>query len=245
MEYADKEQIQRNIDHGRQDQVIKRMPAVSDGLEDADQYVVEDKCQRTGEINPEIEDRVRHDVCGSSHPDKHLGSQDQTDDRQKDACHKGERHVGMDGALKFFNLARAVIAGDHNACAHGDAVKKADHEKDQAAGGADCREGVASEKVSYDQGVGCVVELLEQISQKKRESEHDDLFPDRPFCHQCAGLCFTHFLPPAVVLSIGGTGVCNGAAQTSIAQKKKLRKNFGFFLKSFPDFDLLPKKDVL
>ena len=70
VEYADKEQIQRNIDHGRQDQVIKRMPAVSDGLEDADQYVVEDKCQRTGEINPEIEDRVRHDVCGSSHPDK-------------------------------------------------------------------------------------------------------------------------------------------------------------------------------
>lgn len=156
-EYADKKQVERDIYHGGQYEIIKRMPAVSDGLEDADQYVIKDECQRTGEINPEIEDRVWHDVFGRPHPDEHLRGEDKADDSQEYACDKGERYVRMDGALQFFNLPCTVIAGDNDARSHGDAVKKADHQKDKTARRADCREGIASEEVSYYQGVGSVV----------------------------------------------------------------------------------------
>ena len=45
-------------------------------------------------------------------------------------------------------------------------------------------------------GVGGIIKLLEQISEKKRKCEGDDLFPDRSFCHQGRRCSTVHLFSP-------------------------------------------------
>ena len=63
----------------------------------------------------------------------------------------------MDGFLHFFCFLRAVIAGDDNARAHGDSLKKTDHQKNKVSRGADGGERIAAEEISHNEGVGSIV----------------------------------------------------------------------------------------
>ena len=90
----------------------------------------------------------------------------------------------MNGLLHAVDLARAVVPPDDHARAHGQAVEKANEQVDEAAGRADGGQGLAAQKVAYDQRVHCVVELLEQIAQQQRHGERDELAGDGAFCHQ-------------------------------------------------------------
>lgn len=94
----------------------------------------------------------------------------------------------MDGFLKIFLVSGSEVAGGYNTGAHGDSIKEAYHEKNQVAGGTDGGKGVAAEKVADNQGVGGIVELLEQVAQKKRQCKEQDSFPDWTFGHKCFGL---------------------------------------------------------
>ena len=101
----------------------------------------------------------------------------------------------MDGFLHFLCFLRAVVSGDDDSGAHGNTLKKPDHEKDQVARGADGGERVAAEEIADNQGVGGIVQLLKQIAQKKRERESDELFPDTALGQQggfCGGCFVVH-----------------------------------------------------
>lgn len=78
----------------------------------------------------------------------------------------------MDGRLEFLVVLRAVIACDDDARADGDAVEKADEQKDQTAGGADGGIGVLIQEAADDKGVSCVVELLENVSEQDRQGKN-------------------------------------------------------------------------
>lgn len=172
------------------------MFAVSDGLQDADKNVIEDERQRAHKINPEIQQGIGQDVCRCAHPDQHLRSEDQTDDRQQNTGDNPEGNIRMDCTLQTVDLSCSIIAGDYNACAHCDTVEKSNHQKNQTSGRTDGSECVAAEKVADDQGVGGIIKLLEQISEKKRKCEGDDLFPDRSFCHQSRRCRTVHLFSP-------------------------------------------------
>ncbi len=165
------------------------MAAVPDGLQNAHKDIVHDKGQGAEKINAEIDRGFRQHIGGRPHPDEDAGSQDGACNGQKNARGKPESNRRVDGFLYFLCFLRAVIPGNHNPGAHSDALKKTDHQKNKVARGADCGECVAAKKVSDNQGVGGIVQLLKQISQKKRERKGDELLPDAALRQQGGFFC--------------------------------------------------------
>ena len=106
-----------------------------------------------------------------------LGGKDNAGQSEHSTCCQAKGNSGVYCFLKVLSISGTVISGDHYACAHGNAVKKADHQEYQISRGADSSQGITVQEISYDQGVRSVVELLEEVSKKQRESEHYDFFP--------------------------------------------------------------------
>lgn len=99
----------------------------------------------------------------------------------------------MYGLLHLRNFTRPIISANNNACADGDSVEKTHHKENQASRGTDSGQSLASQKISHNEGIRRIIQLLEQIAQKKRYGKCYDFFPDRSFCHQCCLLCcFIH-----------------------------------------------------
>lgn len=188
-EDGDKQQVQHNVDGGRHDQVNERVAAVPDGLQNAHKDIVHDKGEGTEKINTEVDRGLWQHIGGCPHPDKDAGSQDGARNGQKDARGKPESNRRVDGFLHFFYFLRAVIPGDDNSRAHGYSLKETDHQKNQVARRADGGERVAAKKVSNNQGIGGIVQLLKQISQKERERESDELLPDAALRQQGRFFC--------------------------------------------------------
>lgn len=59
MEHADKQQVERDVDDGGNDQIIQRMTAVADSLQDSHADVVQHKGHCAEEVCAEIGDRQR------------------------------------------------------------------------------------------------------------------------------------------------------------------------------------------
>ena len=92
----------------------------------------------------------------------------------------------MDGALYAVMVARAEIARDRHARAHGQTLEKADEQEDQRAGRADGGERLVAEITPDDQRVRRVIELLEDLAQQHGERKSRDQLPWASFCHvQC------------------------------------------------------------
>lgn len=142
------------------------MAAVPDGLQNAHKDIVHDKGEGAEKINAEIDRGFGQHIGGRPHPYEDAGSQDGAGYGQKDTRGKPESNRRVDGLLHFLYFLRAVISGYDNPCAHGDSLKETDHQKNQVARRADGGQRVAAKEISDNQGVGGIVQLLEQISQK-------------------------------------------------------------------------------
>ena len=87
----------------------------------------------------------------------------------------------------FFRLF--IIPGTDMTCDHDlRSGRKTEKETDQQVYERACRSDggqcLSSENIAYDQGVYCTVQLLEQLSEKYRDREQDDLFAEISFRHQ-------------------------------------------------------------
>ena len=103
----------------------------------------------------------------------------------------------MDRFLQLFDLPRSIIARDDNARSHRNSIKKSNKQKNQAAGRAHRRQGIAPQEVPDDQRICRIIELLKKISEKKRQCKRHHFFPYASFCQKRLGLCIIHTpLPP-------------------------------------------------
>lgn len=119
--------------------------------------------------------------------------------------------------MEGFFFTGAEIPGDDHTGAYGNTVEKADQKEDQVPGGADCGQGIASEKVSDNKRIGHVVKLLKKVSEKERNGESDNAFPDGSLGHRSGGFgicCHQKKLPSAV----------NGYCYFHCKQSKKKRQ---------------------
>lgn len=194
MEIPNKDDVQNQIDDGRKNQVVEGMPAVADGLENPHEHVVHDKADGTGKVNLKICHGLFHDIWRRAHPDENLGREHCAHHGQENAGSQSESHSRVDGKPHAFRIPGAELARNDDAGAGGEAAEQADQHENQAAGGADCRQGAAPEEVADNQGVDGVVHLLEQIPEKKREGKVSDPFPDRALRHRDETFC--HMYPP-------------------------------------------------
>ena len=143
------------------------MPRIPGRLQDADERVVHDKTGCARKIDPEIRDGFRQHLGRRLHEDQHRFCKDDADDGHEDGEEETEGDGRMDGLFGLFPVARADEVRDD--------VEKSDDEKDEVAGACDGGEGVVADIVADDDGVGGVVELLEQVAEEDRDCEPDDL----------------------------------------------------------------------
>ena len=83
---------------------------------------------------------------------------------------------------------------EDDAGTHGYAVEEADHHKDEAAGGADRRQGVITQVVAHYPGIECVIKLLEHVAQEHGQGEKQHAFPNGTFRQRTAAGSQNHAL---------------------------------------------------
>ena len=116
---------------------------------------------------------------------------------------QAQGYRSVDGAAHALPILGTKVAGHHNACAQRHAVDKAGQEKDQTAGGADSGQGLAAQEVADDEGVGCIVQLLEKVADKNRQRKQQ-----HAFCYTALGqgrflLGFHSVFPTLLLFAIG------------------------------------------
>ena len=161
------------------------MLAVPHGLQDSHEEIVHDKGDGSGKVDLEIGQRLRQHLRRGSHENQNPRSRHNSHHCEDNAADQAESHGGVDGFLQLLLILLAEIFCRHHTGADGDAVEKAHQQKNQISRGADCRQRVVAEEISYDQRIRRIVELLEQISPEQGYREGDQPFPDRPVGHPC------------------------------------------------------------
>ena len=72
VKYADKQQVQHQIDSGGGHEIVEGVTAVPHRLQNAHQNVIHDGTGRPGKVNPQIGHRVCHDLRRGIHPDQNM-----------------------------------------------------------------------------------------------------------------------------------------------------------------------------
>jgi len=193
VENRDKQQIQHHIDTGGENQVVQRVLTVAHGMENAHKNIVQDAEHSTAEIEPEIGNRLGKNLLRGAHPAQNGGAECNTKNGQKDTGGETEGYICMDGLAHAFKILCAEVTGDNGTRAHGHTVEKADHHKDQTAGGTDGGKGILADEIAYAPGVEGIIKLLEQIAHQDGKRKEDNLFPNRTFRQGVAVVHLLHF----------------------------------------------------
>lgn len=188
-EHADEQDIQHHIGDGGDDEIVKRVAAIPHRLHDAPALVIHHQADAARKVGTDIADRLRHDILRGAHPLKDLRGEEHPHDGEENARSQTEGDIGMDGRAHFFDLTGAEVAGDHHACAHRDAAEEADQQEDEGAGAGNGGEGAVAQHIADDEGIGGIIELLEQKAQEQRHRKGDQLLADGAFCHADFGFC--------------------------------------------------------
>ena len=83
----------------------------------------------------------------------------------------------MDGVTHIPESCRAELLGDDHACAEADAVDEAYKQENEVACAADGGKGPVAEQIAHDEGIGGVVELLKEVSEKQGNGKEGDGLP--------------------------------------------------------------------
>ena len=178
VEHRHKQEIQRHVQRGGDDEVVQRVEAVPQRAHDGHTDIIEDDGEHAAEIDAEIGQGVGQHRFRGVHDQQQAGHQQQPHHRGEHRGDDAEQEVGVDGPDHIFLVLGAVIPGDDHAAADGDAVEKADDQKGEAAAGADGGKGPVVGEIAQHPGIGQIVELLEQLPQKQGEGKGEDTLDD-------------------------------------------------------------------
>lgn len=156
------------------------MSAVPHRLKNTYKNIIQDKGKGAAEINTEVSNGIGQNIRRRTHPDKQLRSETYTDERKQYPGSKAKGYCSMYGLLHLFYFTRSIISADNNACADGDSVEKTNHKENQASRGTDSGQSLAPQEISHNEGVCRIIQLLEQIAQKKRNGKCYDFFQIDP-----------------------------------------------------------------
>lgn len=195
-EHRHEQQVEGHVGQGGDDQEVQRALAVAQRVHNAGKGIVHHTRTHTGKVAPEVADGVGQHLRVGVHPPQQGGGEQHTDDGEDQTADQSQQHGSVDGAGHLVVVPRAEIAGNGHAHAAGGAGEEADQQEDQRAGGADGGQRVVTQKVADDQGVGGVVQLLEQLAEKDGDSEPGDEPPGHAVGHiLCGGSGHVRYTP--------------------------------------------------
>ena len=116
-------------------------------------------------------------ICGEQHPNH----------GKEHPRRHAKSDIGVDGGTHLFHLTGTEKPGNHHARAHRNTAEEPHQQKDECAGaGNGCQRAVA-QQVADDEGIGGIIQLLEQKAQKQRDRKGYQLFGNGTFCHSYLG----------------------------------------------------------
>ena len=173
----DEEQVERDVDEGREDQVVERTAAVAEGVHDALAGVVEHDGQHACKIVAEIGDGVRQNLRVGSHPAQDRRGKDNAEACQQNTAANADENIRVDGTGNAVVVAGAEIARNGDARAHGHAHKEADEQENQRPGGADGCQRLVAEEAADDQRICRIVKLLKNLAEQHGNCKRHDQPP--------------------------------------------------------------------
>ena len=167
------DEIQHDVQAGRQDQEVEGPLGVPHRPEDAGTDVVEHEAEDAGKVDGQISLRLGEHLRRRLHESEHQGRHGYADAGEQDAQHGGHGQGRMDRIADLVGLLRPVVLGDDHPRAHGQAHEEADEHVDDGIHGAHGAECFLAHVVAHHPGVHRVIELLEQVPQKQGHGEAD------------------------------------------------------------------------
>ena len=175
-----KQQIQPHIQQRRYCQEYQRSDRIAERAQQARQIIVQRRGDQSGEYDQQIaahaaDHLVRHAQKRQYWLQKgvYCGVERQRDQHDEHEC------VG-DAPAQHGRIAAPAIDGKQRAGAHGQPQKDGCEEGHQRIGRAHGGQRVRAQHAPYDQRIGDIVELLEQISRHHRQCKQDQRARDRP-----------------------------------------------------------------
>ena len=153
------------------------MSGIARGVHDSHGDVVHDAEQDSEGVDPEVGDRALHDIGRRTHPSEDGRCHQDPEDRQEQSGNQSECQVGMDGLPEPLVVSGPEILGDDDSGTEGQTVEESHHHEYEASGRCHAGQRLRAKGVAHNQGIGRIVQLLEQISQKERNGECDDFLP--------------------------------------------------------------------
>lgn len=132
VEDSDKQKIQHQIEERRKDQVVERVTAVPDRLQDPHKNIVHHQAKGSGKIDLQIGDCLLHHALRRIHPAQDLRGEQGPEQSHHQAERQAERHHRMDRPVQVSPVPRPEKGSCHHTGSGRNAVQKADHHKGQA-----------------------------------------------------------------------------------------------------------------
>ena len=168
-------QIQYHVDDACQDQEVQGRLGIAERPQDGGGSVVERDADDSGAGGPHVSERITDDIVRRQQEAQQRGGEENADhadcERSRDQDVEGIRDRA---AHVFFVLCPEVLRHD-DADTDRESGAQGKEQEIHGAAGSDRRQGVLAHKISHDNRVHHIVELLEKISDQQRQGKFQNV----------------------------------------------------------------------
>ena len=183
----DEEEVEQDVQHACDAQVVQWLFRLANGAEDGVTVVIKSQRRHTEKVHPQVEHSAGVEVFFGVEQMEQGRRAQQADEQEQYARCQTDQQSRVDGLLHIVGMARTVKPGYQ----HVDAVAQTDEETgeqgDEDAGGAYRAEGRGACEPAHHSHVRHIKEHLQQIGQGQRQADQEDLFGQRPFGQRLCG----------------------------------------------------------
>ena len=195
MEHDDAHQIQPDVQKACHQQEIQRALAVAQRTHQRAGHIVKQGEGDAPEDGADVDIRKVDDVFRGVRPHQHRAGQRHSNNGQHHGKEDGKPHGVGSVAAHLLVVLCAESPRDGDGKTAGDAVHKAQHQIVQTAHAAHSGQRFHAHKAAHDDGIGQIVELLEQAAQHQRHRKRKDQLERTALghilCHRIKSSCHT------------------------------------------------------
>ena len=177
-EHRDEHDVQHNVDERRRDQKVQRTLGITDGTQDIGAHIVEHLWDHAQKVDAQIQRCIGQNLVRRAQQTHHRRGGHKAQHSQQcangSAQHQRRVHLPVHG----IGVMCAPALGNDDACAAAKPDEQAHQQVDEGPCCAHRGQRVCAHKVTDDQGVRRVVQLLEQRAEPDGQKEQEQLFGD-------------------------------------------------------------------
>lgn len=183
VEHEDEEEVEHDVEQGREEQEPEGGPAVAQRADDAREEVVEEGAGNADEGDEQVDVGPLEDVLRRAHPLQDVVAKQRGDEGDGERHDGGQPQADKDQLPHDAVVARAELLGHRNAESTAASVAEAENQKDDRRAGSYRGQSVDAQKLAHDDRIDQRVGLLEQVAQQQGQRETQNLGQRPPRGH--------------------------------------------------------------